>query len=165
MIISLKIIFSLLVAIYVVIRFLRGDGSHAWSLNPSNNTEFSKISNNFELVEEVDILYSNHPEIKLVWAVWRSGDLNLKKVPLSASVVHWGAKHWGHFASSRKRTKIVSFAAVFWMSRNAPGGSVAWHPKRAAKETGTKTAVKCSKMKKRSSQVCNSAIFYNEICK
>ena len=38
MIISLKIIFSLLVAIYVVTRFLRGNESHAWSLNPSDNS-------------------------------------------------------------------------------------------------------------------------------
>ena len=35
--------------------------------------------------------------------------------------------------SSNEATQlVVSFAAVFWMSRNAPtffGGSVAWHPK------------------------------------
>ena len=63
---------------------------------------------------------------------------------------------------------IVSFAVVFWMSRNAPpslGGALRDIQETAAKETRTKTAVKCSKIKKRSSKVCNSAIFYNEICK
>ena len=163
MIISLKIIFSLLVAIYVVIRFLRGDGSHAWSLNPSNNTEFSKISNNFELVEEVDILYSNHPEIKLVWAVLRSEDLNFKKSVFKSKRCPLRCKTLRsfHVVTGKDETSLFECHATLpplW-------GSVAWHPKRAAKETRTKTVVKCSKMKKRSSQVCNSAIFYNEICK
>ena len=39
------------------------------------------------------MLHSNHPENKLVWAVWKSGDLKLKKeLSLSTCVVHKGAK-------------------------------------------------------------------------
>ena len=39
--------------------------SYAWSHSPSDNG-FQKISNNFEVVEEVDTFYSNHPKMKFV---------------------------------------------------------------------------------------------------
>ena len=43
-----------------------GNESHAWSLSPSDNSFQKFLKNNFEVVEEVDTFYSNHPEMKLV---------------------------------------------------------------------------------------------------
>ena len=42
-----------------------GNESHAWSLSASDKS-FQKLQTIKELFEEVDMLYSSHPEIKLV---------------------------------------------------------------------------------------------------
>ena len=64
MIISLQILF-LFIGSHLSPSDFSGNESRAWSLSASDKS-FQKLQTIKELFEEVDMLYSNHPEIKLV---------------------------------------------------------------------------------------------------